>query len=70
MAGVAEMGSLTNSGSMPISAGGGAAGDATSGGKFGFSVGSINMGSGGMDTKTILMIAALAAGAWYLVKKK
>jgi hypothetical protein len=70
MSGVADLGSLSNTGTMPISAGGGAAGGATSGGKSGFSVGAINMGSGGMDTKTVLIIAALAVGAWYLVKRK
>lgn len=73
MAGVGDLGSLTNSGSMPISAGGGASGDATAGGDDSFRIGSINMGNSGKSgvSTTALIVGAFAVlGGYYLLTKK
>lgn len=64
-------GALTNSGSMPISAGGGAAGDSTSESNSSFGgikQGSINMGGGGL-TAQLPMIAVVCVLLFVMVKK-
>ncbi|PSV47302.1 hypothetical protein [Photobacterium indicum] len=57
-------------GSMPISAGGGAAGPstATSESNMGFKVGAINMGGGNTLSNWLPVLLALMA-VWFLVKK-
>ena len=63
-------GGLTNSGSMPISASGGSAGDATAKSKTSFGgmkFGSVNFG-GGMSNKLVLAVAV--AGLVYVAVKK
>lgn len=63
-------GGLTNSGSMPISASGGAAGDATAtnNGKFGgIKQGSINMGGGAMAQLPMLVVVCVLL--FLMVKK-
>lgn len=74
MTGVAGLigGGLTNSGSMPISAGGGAAGPSTakSSTNTGFTVGAFNMGGGSSSHKTLLIVGAVVAIALFIVMKK
>lgn len=61
---------LTNSGSMPIDAGGGAAGPstATSESNMGFRVGAINMGGGSSLSSWLPVLLALIV-VWFLLKK-
>lgn len=63
------LGTLTNSGSMPINAGGGAAGpsSATANNKSGFNIGAINMGGGGLGNWLPVVMAI--AVVWFLMKK-
>lgn len=64
-------GGLTNSGTMPIDAGGGASGDstATSNSSFGgIKQGAINMGGGGFSSQLPLIV--LAGVLLFLVVKK
>lgn len=74
MAGVSDLGGLTNSGSMPISAGGGAAGDATAGGNSSFSVGSLYMGNSGQTSRsglnTLVLVGLVLIGGYLLLKRK
>lgn len=64
------LGTLTNSGSMPIDAGGGAAAPSTanSSANNGFTVGSINMGSS--SNKTLLIVGLTGIVALYLLNRK
>jgi hypothetical protein len=61
-------GGLTNSGTMPISANGGAAGDATSRLSSDFKVGDLNMGGG--STSNSIVVAVVAAACVYFLMKK
>lgn len=64
-------GGLTNSGSMPVNAGGGASGDSTAKGQNSFGDnrgGTINMGGGGLTAQLPMLL--LAAGLIYMVVKK
>lgn len=68
---IPDVGGLSNSGSMPISAGGGAAGDATASNQASFGgikQGAVNMGGGGISTSVIL-IAVVGVIAFLMVKK-
>ncbi|MGF1786467.1 hypothetical protein L4D00_11785 [Photobacterium swingsii] len=64
------IGALTNSGSMPIDAGGGSAGpsSATADNNMGFKVGAINMGGGNALGNWLPVLLALLA-VWFLIKK-
>ncbi|OLQ71211.1 hypothetical protein BIT28_03330 [Photobacterium proteolyticum] len=59
---------LTNSGTMPIDAGGGAAGpsSAKANNKSGFRVGDINMGGG---SSNLLLMVVVLVGMWFLMGK-
>ncbi|PSW06267.1 hypothetical protein [Photobacterium lipolyticum] len=63
------IGELANSGSMPIDAGGGAAGPstATSESNMGFRVGAINMGGSSLSNWLPVLLALLVV--WFLIKK-
>lgn len=70
MAGLSDLGGLTNSGEMPINASGGAAGDATANGKTSFNVGGLTMGgSTGISTQTLFIAGAVAVAFFYFNKK-
>ncbi|MGF1713284.1 hypothetical protein L4D08_00025 [Photobacterium chitinilyticum] len=60
---------ITNSGTMPISAGGGAGGpsSAKANNESGFRVGAINMGGGGGSN--LLLFVVVLAGMWFLMGK-
>lgn len=59
---------VTNSGTMPIDAGGGAAGpsSAKANNESGFRVGAINMGGGNSN---LLLLVVVLVGAWFLMGK-
>ncbi|MFT5879570.1 MAG: hypothetical protein ACI86X_000674 [Moritella sp.] len=64
-------GDLTNSGQMPIDAGGGASGDSTATAKNSFGSnrgGTINMGGGGLTAQLPMLL--LIFGVIYIVVKK
>ncbi|WP_241909030.1 hypothetical protein [Vibrio sp. 10N.222.52.B12] len=60
---------LTNSGSMPISAGASASSDATGQSSGNLSMGNINMGSGIDRTTLIAIVVAVLVGLWLWKKK-
>ncbi|KQB00771.1 hypothetical protein CGT92_12250 [Vibrio metoecus] len=59
-------GGLTNSGTLPVSANGGNAGDATAVNSGAFNVGALNMG---MKTRDIFMIVIVLLLVAYLIGK-
>ncbi|GAB3531900.1 hypothetical protein [Photobacterium alginatilyticum] len=60
---------ITNSGSMPINAGGGAAGPSgvKANNESGFRVGDINMGGG--SSNLLLLLVVVLVGMWFLMGK-
>ena len=61
---------LSNSGSMPISAGASASSEATGQSSGNLSMGNISMGGSGIDRVTLIAIVfALLAGLWRWKKK-
>ncbi|MGF1702522.1 hypothetical protein L4D09_19695 [Photobacterium makurazakiensis] len=64
-----EIPGLTNNGSMPINAGGGAAAPSgvNASNESGFRIGSINMGGGSLPTWLTVMLAV--GVLWFVVKK-
>ncbi len=64
---MAGIGDVANSGSMPISANGGAAGDSKTSSNSSFKVGALNMGS---KSGNALLIAAVIGLVLYFLLKK